>query len=81
MLMHYIKIILWKIIFSKASSGMKLPCDNCGKWVMIIRSTPAALQAAEEREQSVVTVDESKQTDAGPDQDHLLDDTRCVDNV
>lgn len=73
--------------FSRHLWGMNLlvgrldRCDNCGKWVMTVRSTPAALQAAEEREQAEVAVDESKLTDAGPDQEQLLDDTRYVDDV
>ncbi|MCB2214318.1 hypothetical protein KQH50_02865 [bacterium] len=56
-------------------------CDNCGKWVMTTRATPAELEAAEARERAEVAADQDVAAAPGPDGDQLLDDSRYVDDV
>lgn len=56
-------------------------CENCGKWVMTTRATPAELAAAEARERAELAADEDVTAAAGPDRDQLLADSRYVDDV
>lgn len=55
-------------------------CDNCGKWVMTTRATPAALQAAEDAEMAELAADEAVTMEV-PDWDTSLDDTRYMDDI
>lgn len=68
--------------------GMKLlvgrleRCDNCGKWVMTTRATPAQLRAAEAAEKADLAADEAVTTaQPAPEEDRLLDDTRYMDDL
>ena len=55
-------------------------CDNCGKWVMTNRATPAALRAAEEAEKADLVADEAV-TAVKEDNSPSLDDTRYMDDL
>jgi hypothetical protein len=55
-------------------------CENCGKWVMTVRATPAALKAAEEAEWQAYE-EEQAQAINPPDLDQDLDDTRYFDHL
>lgn len=72
--------------FPRHLFGMKLVvgrldrCDNCGKWVMTTRATPAALQMAEEAEKADLGADEAV-TAVKADKSTLLDDTRYMDDL
>ena len=55
-------------------------CDNCGKWVMTTRATPAALQMAEEAEKADLVADEAV-TAVKADKSTSLDDTRYMDDL
>ena len=55
-------------------------CDNCGKWVMTNRATPAALQAAEAAEKAELVADEAV-TAVKADKSTSLDDTRYMDDL
>ncbi|MFN2304840.1 MAG: Ig-like domain-containing protein, partial [Anaerolineales bacterium] len=55
-------------------------CDHCGKWVMTVRATPAALKLAEEAEQE----DKTKVFNAGQSNKELkdqLEDTKYIDQL
>lgn len=55
-------------------------CENCGKWVMTTRATPAALRAAEEAELEVIKADQKP----APQKDNFkkdLDDSRFFDDL
>jgi hypothetical protein len=72
--------------FSRHIWGMNLVvgrldrCKNCGKWVMTVRATPAALKAAEEAEWQAYE-EEQAQAINPPDLDQDLDDTRYFDHL
>ncbi len=55
-------------------------CENCGKWVMTTRATPAALRAAEEAELEAIEADQKP----APSKDNFkkdLDDSRFFDDL
>ncbi len=55
-------------------------CDNCGKWVMTHRATPAELAAAEAKEVQDVKADQTV-TNLKQDQKEDIDNSRYVDEV
>lgn len=55
-------------------------CDNCSKWVMTVRATSSALQAAEEAELEAMKEDEPISTIQGDKKD-LLEDTKYFDEI
>lgn len=55
-------------------------CDNCGKWVMTTRATPAALAAAEAVEKKEVQADQ-RTSDIKQDPKDDLENSRYVDDI
>mgnify|MGYP006289756601 CR=1 FL=1 len=55
-------------------------CENCGKWVMTVRATSEALQAAEEAEMDMI---KSDQVHYSPDDESsdLIENTKFFDEV
>jgi len=55
-------------------------CENCGKWVMTTRATPAALQAAEAVEREELDADGEMSKIKTVEKDKL-EDTRYIDDI
>ena len=55
-------------------------CENCGKWVMTVRSTPSALRAAEEAERLAAKAD-SDASDVQAGTENILEESKYFDGL
>lgn len=56
-------------------------CENCGRWVMTARATPAELQAAEWIEQEMLQQDANSVMDAPSEPKDDLEETKYIDHI
>ena len=55
-------------------------CENCGKWVMTVRATPAALKAAEEEEREEALA-EKELPEVREEHKDLLEESKFIDDL
>jgi len=55
-------------------------CENCGKWVMTVRATPEALQAAEKAEMDMIKSEEEQDIKVEDTVD-LIENTKFFDEI
>lgn len=56
-------------------------CEHCGKWVMTVRATPAALSAAEQLEDIAESEPKGEMRSPHPDAVDEIDDTKYFDEI